>query len=301
VKRLAAAISLMVAAAAVACGIGRDAAITRVLIISVDGMRPDLLLRGHSPAMTGLMHRGSYTLLARTVTEGYTVPSHVSMLTGVVPARHGVTWDHHVEDSYPNVSTIFELAKRAGYTTAVVTGKTKLIVLTKPGTLDWSHIANESEEDDPRVASQAATILRDHRPQLMFVHLGGLDIAGHASGWGSPEQLAALQKADRAVGSILQALHDVSLTDQTLLILTADHGGSALLHPPEDPLSQRIPWIAVGPTVRKDFNLALVPGLAIDTMATFATACAALGIAVPESREGRPVMEIFEFPAAMAR
>lgn len=171
-------------------------------------MRPDLLLRGHSPAMTGLMHRGSYTLLARTVTEGYTIPSHVSMLTGVVPANHGVTWDHHVEDSYPNVSTIFELAKKAGYTTGVVTGETKLIVLTKPGTLDWSHNANENQEDD----------------------LG-----------------------------------------------------------------------TSGPTIRRDFDLALVSGPGIDTMATFATACAALGIAVPEPREGRPVMEIFEPPLAMAR
>src|SRR4051812_45528905 len=82
----------------------------RVLIVSIDGARPDLLLRAATPRVHALMQRGSYTFWARTVDEGYTVPSHVSMLTGVVPGRHGVTWDNHIEDAYPNVPTIFELA-----------------------------------------------------------------------------------------------------------------------------------------------------------------------------------------------
>src|SRR4051812_17889398 len=100
------------------------AAIRHVVIVSVDGLRPDLLLRGDAPRMHALMRRGSYTLRARTVDEGYTVPSHVSMPTGVTPTRHGVTWDNHIEDSYPAVPTLFELAKRRGYTTAIAVGKT---------------------------------------------------------------------------------------------------------------------------------------------------------------------------------
>jgi 2,3-bisphosphoglycerate-independent phosphoglycerate mutase len=191
---------------------------------------------------------------------------------------------------------VFELAKAARYSTALVVGKTKLIVLTRPGTLDWSYVANESQEDDLAVARHAAQMLRDHRPDVMFVHFGGVDVAGHASGWGTSEQLAALERSDQAVGSVLHALQENRLADGTLVILTADHGGSALLHPPEDPLSQRIPWIAAGPGVRRDFNLALTPGLAIDTMSTFATACAALGIPVPDQRDGKPIMEIFEPP-----
>jgi len=66
------------------------AGVARVVIISVDGLRPDLLLRGRTPAIANLMQHGSYTLAARTIVEGYTVPSHVSMLTGVVPSRHAL-------------------------------------------------------------------------------------------------------------------------------------------------------------------------------------------------------------------
>ena len=257
-------------------------------------MRPDLLLHGPAPHMQAFMRRGSFTLLARTVEEGYTVPSHVSMLTGVTPTRHGVTWDSHIEDSYPNVPTLFELARRAGYTTAIVTGKTKLIVLTKPGTLNWSYLANEDREDDSDVARQAVAMIRDHRPDVLFIHLGNFDTVGHASGWGSQEQMRALKQADDAFGAIDQALNAARLTGSTVMILTADHGGTGLLHPPEDPRSQFIPWIAAGPSIRRNFDLATVPGLAVNTMATFATVCALLGINMEQPVDGKPVLQILE-------
>src|SRR5687767_13876906 len=52
----------------------------RVLIISVDGLRLDLLLRADAPHVRSLMARGSYTFWARTVPEAYTLPAHVSMV-----------------------------------------------------------------------------------------------------------------------------------------------------------------------------------------------------------------------------
>ena len=269
-------------------------AVRRVLIVSVDGLRPDLLVRGRAPAMQALMRRGSYTLHARTVSEGYTVPSHVSMLTGVVPARHGITWDRYIEDAYPSVPTLFELAHSKGFSTALAVGKTKLIVLTKPGTLDWSHVGDEEREDDVDVAREAASIFRRHHPDVFFVHLGRVDTVGHASGWGSVEQMQAIARADEALGIIEDALKETGLAESTIIILTADHGGAGYLHPPEDPLSQSIPWIAAGPSVRKNFDLTLVPGLVINTTATFATACALLGIDVPGTLDGQTVRQILE-------
>lgn len=270
------------------------AAISRVFIVSVDGLRPDVLLRAQVPHIRALMQSGSYTFWARTVEEGYTVPSHVSMLTGVVPARHGVTWNGHIEDSYPNVPTLFELARRAGYTTALAVGKTKLIVLTKPGTLNWSYLADEDREDDLDVARHAAAIIRDHQPNILFVHLGRFDLVGHARGWGSPEQLRALTQADDALGLIQQALRAKRLTASTATILTADHGGTGLLHPPEDVRSQFIPWIAAGPSIRRNFDLTTIPDLEIDTMSTFATACALLGIDIEQPIDGKPVLQMIE-------
>src|SRR5688572_31117328 len=65
----------------------------RVLVISVDGLRPDLLLRSDTPNMHRLFRSGCYTFWARTVPQGITLPSHTSMLTGVTPRRHGIEWN----------------------------------------------------------------------------------------------------------------------------------------------------------------------------------------------------------------
>jgi arylsulfatase A-like enzyme len=238
------------------------------------------------------MAQGSFTLWAHTIDEGYTVPSHVSMLTGTTPARHGVTWDGHIEGAYPNVPTIFELAKNAGHTTAMVAGKTKFVVFTKPGTLDWVYIAHEGREGDEDVARRAAGIIRAHRPDVMFVHLGQVDVIGHEKGWGSVEQLRAVDVADRALGTILRALRQVERLTSTFVVVTSDHGGEGFKHDPDDPRSQFIPWIVAGPSIRRNFDLTSVPGLTINTMSTFATACLQLGIEPSGEIDGRAVREV---------
>src|SRR4051812_12580494 len=58
------------------------AAIDRVVIISVDGLRPDLLLWAETSRLHGLIKSSTYTFWAETAPEAYTLPCHVSMLTG---------------------------------------------------------------------------------------------------------------------------------------------------------------------------------------------------------------------------
>ena len=69
-----------------------EASDRRVLIISVDGLRPDLALRANMPAVRSLIARGSFTFWAKTTAMAVTLPSHTSMLTGVHPGKHGILW-----------------------------------------------------------------------------------------------------------------------------------------------------------------------------------------------------------------
>ncbi len=268
------------------------AAIKRVLIISVDGLRPDLMLRARTPRMHTLLQSGSFTFWAQTAAEAYTLPCHVSMLTGVSSKIHGVTWNDYIEESYPESPTLFELAKKAGYSTALVSGKMKFITFTKPGALDWHWLPPDEPVQDSEVAQRAAKLMRAHRPEVMFVHLPGVDTIGHAKDWGSSDQLRAVERADKALGIILDTLESLKLAGSTLVILTADHGGAAKDHGEGDPRSLHIPWVAAGPGIRRDFDLTRVPDLSIHIEDTFATACVFLGINPGNSGEGKPVMSI---------
>jgi predicted AlkP superfamily pyrophosphatase or phosphodiesterase len=269
--------------------------IERVAVISVDGMRPDVLLRAQAPNMRKLMANGSFTFWARSTEVSVTLPSHVSMLTGVPPEKHGITFNTDPpldKEVYPACPTIFELAKKAGYSTALISGKSKFSVLAKPGTVDWAYIpARGKAAGDPDIARAAAAIVAEHRPQLLFVHFASNDAVGHSKGWGSAEQIAGMEGADEAVGVVLDAIEKAGLTDSTLILLTADHGGAGKSHGRDDPRSRHIPWIAAGPGVVRNFDLTQYPALTVNIEDTFATACYFLGIE-PGNVDGKPVLQI---------
>ena len=65
-----------------------------VVVVSIDGLRPDAIITYSAPTLQRLMREGSYTLSARTIDPSKTLPSHTSMLTGQPPDRHGVLWNN---------------------------------------------------------------------------------------------------------------------------------------------------------------------------------------------------------------
>src|SRR5437870_4094827 len=89
----------------------------RIAIISIDGLRPDLLLRANTPTIHSLLPQATFTFWARTTPHAITLPSHTSMLTGVIPRKHEIEWNRDLPLSqpiYPAFPTLFEIAKTAG-------------------------------------------------------------------------------------------------------------------------------------------------------------------------------------------
>lgn len=274
----------------------------RVLIVSIDGMRPDVMLRSDTPVMHQLMHEGSYSMWARTTDVAITLPSHTSMVTGVTPARHTIHWNKDVpadQFHYPAFPTIMELGRKAGYTTAMVAGKSKFIALNKPGTIDWVFIPDEQKSKDQIVGDEAVKLILEHKPQVLFVHFPENDSVGHKYGWGSHEQETSIANADKQLGRVIDALKQVGVYDQTLIIINADHGGQGKSHGAGDMRSRYIPWIAVGPGVKKDYDLTQIPELNVKIEDTFATACWFMQIPYDPSVDGQPVTQIMITPAAI--
>ena len=267
----------------------------RVVIVSWDGAKPSalryLLQRGRLPVLKKLLGEGCSSWNGRTIVPSSTLPSHVSMLTGVTPDVHGVTWNSDKPEKGPlAVETAFSLAKAHGFRTAMVVGKAKLRLLDRPGSLDADILESGTPE---AVAKRAEEILQRINPSLLFLHFSAPDASGHESGWGdeskgvppSREYLAALVDCDRALRNIVGALRKGSRWKDTLLILTADHGGHGFNHGSEDAQDVRIPWVAAGGLVVALGELKAP----VRTMDTAATALGALGIATPSNWAGREV------------
>jgi predicted AlkP superfamily pyrophosphatase or phosphodiesterase len=253
----------------------------RVVIVSVDGLRPDAVLQVNPPNLRALTQKGAYTWQAQTVTPSNTLPSHVSELTAYLPARHGITWDDYLPaNGSIQVPTIFLAARRAGRRTALVAGKEKFNTLRDTAEMDVFVGGTRSDAD---VAEQAVAQLYAGA-DLLFVHLPDVDLSGHATSWMSATYLDKVAKADEAVGRIMNAL-----PENTTVIVTADHGGHASGHGTTDRLDMTIPWIITGPRIRPGYAITA----AVSTLDTTATAAFLLGLTLPPDVTGKPVMEAF--------
>ena len=269
-----------------------------VLIISIDGLRPDKALQADMPTLRTMLKEGAYTFWARTTAMAITLPSHTSMLTGVTPAKHGIYWNDDLPLSrpvYPKQPTVMEMATRAGYSTAMVAGKSKFATLNKPGTIQfvWVPEGTNAKDDNEVVLEHALPIIETNQPDLMFIHFPDCDTVGHAKGWGSADYLAQVAKTDTQLAAVFAALDRAQIRASTVIILTADHGGAGLTHGPDDERSRNIPWIITGPGVRKGFDLTSVAALTVRTEDTCATACWLLGLPQEPYFDGQPVDAAF--------
>lgn len=255
----------------------------RVVVVSFDGMRPDAMEKAETPHLHSMMAAGAHTAKAQAVFPSITLVNHTSMISGVGPAKHGVDWNTYApEKGAIAVPTMFDLAKAKGLVTAMIAGKEKFRHLDRPGTIDHLRI---NEGDAASVAADAIAILKESRPQLMFVHFRHADSEGHDHGWMSDEQIEAIKEEDQALGMLLNALSALDMLDTTAVIATADHGGSEKTHGTTDPIHMTIPWIAVGAEIPVRGALTQ----SITTYDTAATAAEILGLDIPATWDGANV------------
>ncbi len=259
--------------------------IERVLIISVDGLRPEAISLAPMSNVQALMETGIYSLSAQTIYPSSTLPGHSSMLTGMCPDKHGVDWNDYIpENGYAASPSLFEIAHNAGLRTGMVVGKEKLQQITPPENLDFFEFVNDR---DSVVAARATQYIAEGF-DLLFVHLPLVDILGHLYGWLSPDQLIGAKHADEAIGILLGALDEANLREGTLIIVTADHGGLGTSHGGKDSAMMTIPWILA--------HASLTPRVILRPISitdTAPTAAFALNLPIPEIWDGIPALEAF--------
>ena len=280
-----------------------------VFIVSIDGGKPAVISRSTMPVLQRLAAEGSSTWTASTVFPSLTLPAHASMLTGVMPAKHKIFWNSWEPSAgVVGVPTVFSEAKAAGYGTAMFVGKEKFLHLVRSGSVDcFSYHRDRSHEVVKPiagtnqlerslsvaariVAEDASNYIRTNKPNLCFIHFTDPDDTGHQYGWGSPEQIRAFGEVDAALGLVLKAIEDAGIVSESVVIVTADHGGHGKEHGLNIPEDMMIPWIVWGKHVSRGITI----NVPVSTCDTAATALWLLGIALPDSFDGKPVLTAFE-------
>ncbi len=216
----------------------------KVILVLVDGMRPDGLLQCGHPFVQKLMERGETRLSARTVMPSVTLPCHMSLFHSVDPDRHGITTNTYVPQVRP-IEGIFDRLDRYEKKCAFFYTWEELRDLGRPDHLHTALCINQHKQHgtDNLIADAAIRYIKAEEPDFLFLYLGETDeLGGHDTGWMSETYLKVV---NNAVGCI-EKLYE-SLPEGYTLILTADHGGHDRAHGSDIPEDMTIPICCVGP------------------------------------------------------
>jgi predicted AlkP superfamily pyrophosphatase or phosphodiesterase len=275
-----------------------------VVVIGVDGLGGEGVRRARAACLDKLRRTGAWTLRARAVMPTSSSPNWASMIMGAGPDRHGVTsneWQPWRFDRAPTTTgsggifpTIFGLLREQ-----------------RPNAIigvfhDWKDFGRLLETNAPNVllhvkdsietTEAAIKYLRTNRPHFLFIHFDGVDHAGHAFGWTSPQYDRAVQLADSLIAAVLDALKAAGMAEKTVLLVTADHGGKGTKHGGNSREEIEIPWILNGPGVRKGVELRGP----VNTFDTAPTLAFIFGLKPPSCWIGKPVREAFREPSSSA-
>ncbi len=209
-----------------------------VILVSIDGFRPDYLERGVTPTLSRLAAEGA-TAEMRPSFPSVTFPNHYTLVTGKHPDHHGIVGNSFVDAElgrfsmsktepgwWDQAEPIWITAEKAGLTTA---------------TMFWP--GSETEQDgvrphywlpfnkaltgDQRVDQVLAWLDADPRPDFSTLYFDTVDTAGHNHGPDAAETTAAVASVDASLARLVEGLKARGLYDRTVLVVVADHGMAA--------------------------------------------------------------------------
>ena len=263
--------TLALLAVAVSVSPRADEQARHVVMISIDGLRPSFYTQpgpAKIPTIRRLMQQGAWARGVTGVLPSVTYPSHTTLITGVLPARHGIfdnrildpegtsnaAWFWYARDI--RVTTLPAAIRARGLTAAAVNWPVTVgmdLDYNMPEIARSHHPENMELVDalswpkhlidiylktidkpfgapwsDMDRAGMAAWLEREFQPNLLLLHIAETDGTAHEYGPDSPEALAAVERADDAIARVLDSVKAAGVEASTDVVLVSDHGFVAL-------------------------------------------------------------------------
>jgi len=279
------------------CAQAQIKGVKHVILVGMDGLGAYSFAKADNPNMKQMMQDGAYTLRARSVLPSSSAVNWASMVMGAGPELHGYTeWDSKKPDlpsreldqynMFPSIYTILRQQKPTAEIGVIYSWD-------GIGYLFPKEAVNHSvacHDNDSLATAAAVDYIKTKHPDLLFIHFDEPDGTGHNIGHDTPAYYEQVHKNDLRLGQILQAVKDAGMWDNTIVLLTADHGGIKKGHGGKTMEEMQIPWIIRGPGIAKNHEIRN----SVMTYDTAATLAWIFGLKTPAVWTGRPVTEAFK-------
>ncbi|MFZ6769388.1 ectonucleotide pyrophosphatase/phosphodiesterase [Undibacterium sp. Di26W] len=216
-----------------------------VILISIDGFKPDYLNRGVTPRLNALAASGVRAEAMRPSFPSITFPNHYTLVTGLRPDHHGIVAntmdDARIAGVRFKLSNSSAVRDRRWWDQAEpiwVTAEKNHVrsaIMFWPGSEAAIHGVRPSEyrpfDDKLSPSDRVDTVLGwidkpgASRPQFLTLYFDHVDHAGHEFGPDTAEVTAAVASADTAIARLAEGLRARHIDAD--LIIVSDHGMAA--------------------------------------------------------------------------
>lgn len=253
------------------------------------------------PNIKSLMAAGAYTLHKRSVFPTASAINWASMWNGCPTEIHSITeWNTRkpttplpegVANQRGMIPTVFSLLKEQypDAVTAFVGWWDVIPDLIDTTCVTHKYMLKGGEQTIAKAGEKTCEYIKNYKPAITFVALNEPDEVGHAIGHDTEAYYDSLGLVDMAIGKIIQATKDAGIYNETIFILTTDHGGVGRGHGGRSLLEYEGPYIISGKNVRKlgEFKESMMQ---YDIAATTAYI---FGLKTPQVWVGRPMKQVF--------
>jgi len=210
-----------------------------VILISIDGFANYYLDKYQPKNILALAKKGIRAKALLPIYPSKTFPNHLSIVTGVYPAKHGIIHNRFYrpdlgEDYYLGAGKdnsdwltalpIWTIAEQQGVKTGVYFWPESEAKIA--GQLPSYYFPYKHNTPNIKRVNQLITWLKlpkEKRPQLLVSYFSTVDSAGHDFGPDSIELEQAILEVDNLIGLLVQRL-ELEIKQEVNIILVSDHG-----------------------------------------------------------------------------
>lgn len=275
-----------------------------VVLIALDGWGAYSVEKADMPNVKQLMADGSYTLEKRSVLPSSSAVNWASMFMGAGPEVHGFTeWGSRKPElpsreishygMFPTIWGVFRDANPKAeigyfYEWDGMAYVAELAAMNKQ--MNVTGKDDPSGKADKATAVQGAAYIKAAHPNFVGVIIAEPDYVGHGAGHDTKEYYAKLKELDGYIGLVMSAVKEAGMWDDTIFILTADHGGINKGHGGKTMQEMQTPFIICGKNIKKGHKIT-ESMMQFDVASTIAHI---FGLKQPQVWIGRPVMSVFK-------
>lgn len=268
-----------------------------VVFIGYDGWAASAYAAAEMPTVKALADAGAMTLEKRSVLPSASAINWASMFNGTPTEVHGyLHWGSKAPEleqptgavkEHNIIPTIFQILRdqKPDAEIGCFWHWDGISYLVDTLAMSQSGICGPYE-----LVEKSVQYIKEKKPELIAICCGEPDEAGHQYGWCSPEYMEILKTLDAATAEIVNAVKEAGILDETIFVITADHGGIGTGHGGTTMEEMQTPFILSGKNIKKGFKITDLV-MQYDVASTIAYI---LGIDQPQLWTGRPVLSAFE-------